>query len=94
MTDGPYYCPVCGFQLHRPAWITDHSPSFEICPCCGLQFGYDDFALDPSDRENIRKSWRNKWIEGGMKFWSVRRRPANWDPLLQLRNADLDVDDR
>jgi hypothetical protein len=36
-------CPVCGYELAFAPW-SDDSPSDEICPSCGIQFGYDDAA--------------------------------------------------
>jgi len=36
-------CPACGFLLQMPPW-DGKLPSEEICPCCGIQFGYDDSA--------------------------------------------------
>ena len=36
-------CPVCGYNaLHEPAYDRFGCASFEICPCCGIEFGYDD----------------------------------------------------
>ena len=35
-------CPACGFEgLDEEPWVGD-SPSDDICPCCGMQFGYYD----------------------------------------------------
>ena len=37
-------CPACGFDaLDEEPW-SDDSASDEICPCCALHFGYDDFG--------------------------------------------------
>jgi len=34
-------------------WIDD-SPADEICPCCGIQFGYDDSGYpDQASRQHI-----------------------------------------
>ena len=77
-------CPVCGFPLDRPAWDALSGPSEEICPSCGIQFGYSDAAGgDPVRRQEIYKSWRRKWVEGGMKwhFAGIEEPPAGWDPV-------------
>jgi hypothetical protein len=42
VTDYPL-CPVCGFGLWFQPWRAE-SPADEMCPCCGIQFGYDDAA--------------------------------------------------
>jgi hypothetical protein len=70
-------CPVCGCELDRPAW-DGASPSFQICPCCGIQFGYQDFGPEPGHRQQAHEAWRKRWIEGGMAWWSVTPPPAGW----------------
>ena len=83
-------CPVCGYDLDAPAWQGDSS-SDEICPSCGIQFGYSDAAGgDPHRRQEIYKSWRKKWVEGGMVWQSVAVEgpPAEWDPVKQLRQVE------
>jgi hypothetical protein len=83
-------CPVCGFNLGFPAWDGD-SPSDEICPSCGIQFGYDDAASgDEAKRRLIYQQWRQKWITEKMPWHSVgRSRPASWDPVAQLRQIGI-----
>ena len=82
-------CPACGFDLEFSPW-DEGSPSDEICPSCGIQFGYDDAAGgDESARARIYADWRRRWIEGGMKWWSKSARPEGWDPKKQLRDAGL-----
>ncbi len=52
-------CPVCGFDLgFVPA------DSFEICPSCGIQFGYNDATPGGAeDQRNIYSQWRRRWID-------------------------------
>jgi hypothetical protein len=79
-------CPVCGFPgLDAPPWV-DGSPSDEICPSCGIQFGYDDAAGGRADRRAaIYERWRSEWIARGMPWSSGGRpRPPGWDPQAQL----------
>jgi hypothetical protein len=86
-------CPVCGYTLGFLAW-NDRSPSDEICPSCGIQFGYDDAAgSDEVARQQIYHRWRQKWIMEGMPWNSHgRSRPAHWDPHAQLHRIGIDVD--
>lgn len=49
-------CPVCGCDLGFLPWHDD-SASDEICPCCYIQFGYDD-ASEP--REAVYGQWRKQ----------------------------------
>ncbi|MEK1832429.1 hypothetical protein AAAC51_36520 [Priestia megaterium] len=38
-----YVCPVCGYKnLEEAAYDESGLASFEICICCGFQFGDDD----------------------------------------------------
>ncbi len=82
-----YICPICGFVLDFKPW-SDNSPSEEICPSCGMQFGYDDAAGGNKEKRlEIYKSWRKKWIKEGMKWWSEgQSHPENWNPNEQLKN--------
>ncbi len=50
-------CRVCGRRHETPPWGHDGiSPSYEICPCCGVEFGYDD-ATRPAVLRH-RALWR------------------------------------
>jgi hypothetical protein len=80
--EGPRYrCPVCGYpDLEEPARFADGNPSWEICPSCGFEFGYDDDEAGDSYAD-----WRQRWIENGMRWWSrSHRKPPGWDPHAQL----------
>jgi hypothetical protein len=45
-----YICPVCLYtRLDEPP------QEFSICPCCGTEFGVDDFALTPEDVQFARR---------------------------------------
>jgi hypothetical protein len=68
------YCRVCGYELLEAPWGADNqSPTWEICPCCGTEFGYEDCT--PA---SARKK-RNDWISCGMEWFDARRRPMNWN---------------
>src|SRR5580704_6839377 len=48
-----YACPVCGYGgLYRPP------RDYYTCPCCGTEFGYDDYAQDPQEL-------RRRWVASG-----------------------------
>jgi hypothetical protein len=77
-------CPVCGFDgLRAPPYHPPGCASFEICPCCGTQFGYDDTGRTHAE---LRRSW----VEAGAGWWSdATRPPAGWSGREQLRRAGL-----
>lgn len=80
-------CPVCGFMLDFQPW-DGASPSDEICPCCGMQFGYYDATPNgASGRLAIYREWRQRWIDDGMKWTGETPPPPNWNPREQLSNA-------
>ena len=81
-----YTCPVCGWpELHQPARDESNIPSFEICPCCCFQPGYDD------DSQGLTyEQARARWIAGGMKWWSASQpAPVEWSGSRQLARAGL-----
>jgi hypothetical protein len=87
MSDGEFLCPVCGYGLDEPAWDGD-LPSDEICPSCGIQFGYTDFAgNDPEKRKGVWKQWRERWVEEGCRWSSTNSPPEGWDPRAQLERV-------
>ncbi|MEP2827982.1 hypothetical protein [Parvibaculum sp.] len=77
-----HICPVCGYDgLAEPAYDAGGCSSFEICPCCGIEFGYQDATTS-------HRVLRHRWVNQGMA-WSHGLPPAQWDPLKQLRDAGL-----
>ncbi len=85
-----YKCPTCGFpELEEPAWDPNTGvPSFDICPCCGCEFGYDDAT--PEARERYRK----QWISNGALWFEPRLKPVGWNLREQLYGIGypLDID--
>ena len=77
-------CPVCGYDgLDEAAFDDARAPSYDICDCCGTQFGYDDARTPHS-------VLRAKWITNGMPWDSrVVSAPPDWDPVEQLRRVVL-----
>lgn len=75
-------CPVCAFNgLFEPAYDEEYGyPSDEICPCCGFQFGLDDY---PNKNKGIQK-WRENWIRKGSLWYSKSRIQPNWNLTEQL----------
>ena len=90
-------CPVCGYpDLYEPPW-SDGSPSDEICPCCGTQFGYDD-ASGADDDGLMRQRYqhlRDAWIASGSRWFSKGRRPPrDWNATKQLASLAAMTDRR
>jgi hypothetical protein len=83
-TIGSYVCPVCGSNsLFGPAYDNPGAPSYEICPCCGTEFGNDDFSVS-------HEVLRQRWLDNGARWWSeVRPAPPDWSAAAQLKHAGL-----
>src|ERR1700724_2060317 len=84
MLNEKHTCPVCGFaELDEPAYDAYGCASFNICPSCGTEFGYDDSTT-------AHKQLRHRWIEDGM-HWASRAMtpPIGWDPVKQLKSARM-----
>lgn len=82
-----FLCPACGTDLDFEPW-RGRSPSYEICPCCGIQFGLDDFIPgEATERWRFHAEWRQRWIRGGMQRWSTDEQPPDWDPREQLKRV-------
>lgn len=80
-------CPVCGYDgLARPP------EDYYICPCCGTEFGYDDFAEDFADRARRWVELRQQWLSRDARWFSPAvRPPQGWNPYQQLVKANLAV---
>jgi hypothetical protein len=75
-------CRVCGLLQGEPPWGDDGaSPTFDFCPCCGVEFGYGDASPVGIQR------WRQNWIANGAKWDKPEEKPANWNMQEQLRKV-------
>ena len=60
-------------------------PTYQVCPCCGFEFGYDDDAKGATYEEA-----RRRWLAAGTPWWSQNRpHPPDWHPHQQLTQAGL-----
>src|SRR4051812_12085302 len=65
------------------------TPSYDVCDCCGFEFGNDDEpgTAPPSTFEDYLRNW----IQGGCTWFQPGRRPPNWSVRDQLREAGIDM---
>lgn len=79
--ENAYYCRVCGFkQAFFPWGEDDETPTFEICGCCGVQFGYQDCT------PFYAKKFREEWLNGGAGWVCLSEKPKNWSLEQQLKH--------
>ena len=83
--DVPHYCRVCGLLCDTNQWGDDGGlPSYDICDCCGVEFGYEDYTLD-----SIRK-YRDNWRKNGAKWFNPKAKPDNWSLQEQMNNIPVE----
>lgn len=64
-------------------------PSYEVCSCCGFEFGNDD---DPGTREpDTFCGYLSDWIADGAIWFSPERRPSDWSLDRQLQKAGISL---
>ena len=81
--DCPTLCLVCGYDFagaigELPWGPGGEDPTYNFCPCCGVEFGYGDFTF------GAVKDWREAWVGEGRPWFKAALRPADWDPAGQL----------
>jgi hypothetical protein len=81
LVGGEMRCRVCGLPQRQPIWGLDGAcPTYDICACCGCEFGNED-----SLPEGIRRH-RETWMASG-EWFDREKRPNNWSKQQQLQNV-------
>lgn len=74
-------CRVCGLYSDDLPWGEDGvSPTYIICNCCGVEFGYEDYTIEST------KEYREEWIKRGVSWFFPKARPIYWSLDDQLMN--------
>jgi len=74
-----HHCRVCGLFHEDPPWGEDNkTPTYDICPCCGVEFGYGDTTPDNA------RALRHDWVEQGCAWQEPREKPGGWDANSQM----------
>lgn len=67
----PRYCRVCGHEPEEAPWGPDaRFGSFDICPSCGVEWGYEDSTFASTVQ------YRDRWVEQG-GGWAERHTPPD-----------------
>lgn len=62
-------------------------PSYEVCGCCGFEFGNDD---EPGiGTPSSFQGYLEEWIADGEVWFSAEKRPTNWTLAAQLKAAGI-----
>jgi len=75
-------CKTCGldYQDFYPWGEDGKTPSFEICDCCGVTFGYEDKKPESAEK------YRTDWLQSGAHWNNKETQPKNWSKDLALKN--------
>lgn len=85
-----YTCPVCGWnKLNKPPYH-----SYDICPCCGAEFGYSDCADGMWEYYIRLQELRDKWITKKRMEFKYQGVLEGWDPIKQLQNIGYEPTER
>ena len=71
-----FTCPVCFYGK-----MPDAPADYNICPCCGTEFGADDELL-------THGQLREAWMANGSR-WFFHQQPPFWNPWHQLATAGV-----
>lgn len=111
MENKKYICPICGYDnLDEPPYDELGSyGSYEICSCCGHEFGIGSYYHAPVKRkaeefgkhalnDNFFEEARKIWIEAGCPWdFSEQDKPKNWPEKSavkkQLKKLNLSEDE-
>lgn len=75
-------CRVCGLYLgddYYPWGKDGVTPTYDICLCCGAEFGFDD-----GDVEEVVQ-YRNQWLKKGGEWSYPEYKPKEWILEAQLK---------
>ncbi len=76
-----HFCRICGLYSEDKPWGEDgNCPTYDICPCCGGEFGYEDCTVESTI------DYRKQWIENGAKWFDLKYKPEDWDLEKQMQN--------
>ncbi|MBS9801675.1 hypothetical protein J4052_01610 [Bacillus toyonensis] len=78
-----FICVICGFDDLLDPPYEEGYPLYEICPCCGFQFGFDD-----CDQGCTFVAHREKWLEKGAVWHNNTEKPTEWSLEKQLKNIE------
>jgi hypothetical protein len=80
----PWLGPEPPYSMHYG------DPSYDVCDCCGFEYGNDDEPL-LGVRGSSFEEYRREWIGRGCPWFDVDKRPKSWSLSEQLSRAGISV---
>ena len=71
------HCPVCGYGPFQEPYTSAEQlqQSYDICHCCGCEYGYDD-----------NEQHFHNWVKNGCHWFKPTAQQHNWSLEQQLKN--------
>jgi rubredoxin len=70
-----------------PYFMQYGEPSYEVCSCCGFEFGNDDNpGISPGQSF---EDYRREWIASGAQWLDPEKRPEVWSLTEQFGPAGI-----
>ena len=71
------YCPVCGWGPFEEAYESAQELrwSYDICDCCGCEYGYDD-----------NEAHYEEWVSECCKWFESKLKPKDWSLESQAQH--------
>jgi GMP synthase-like glutamine amidotransferase len=63
-------------------------PSYEVCPCCGFEFGNDDEPEMGVAGDSLEHSFE-RWYRKGCSWFDPNKEPSGWSVKKQLNDSGL-----
>ncbi|WP_124979580.1 hypothetical protein [Nonlabens xiamenensis] len=82
MSKEEYKCRCCGLKYTEPTWYDKNDASFDICICCGVEFGVQDTHI-----KSVRE-YRLDWLQSGAEWFVRESMPKEWEVFDQLKNIE------
>lgn len=83
---GDCFCKVCGYRASDPPWGADgRTPLFEHCPCCGVEWGYQDATLSGVQR------FRSVWLSAGAPWRDRTVASDGLDVVVRLQQIEVSL---
>ena len=90
LTEPPYRnidFPPWGERGQPPYCLHWGEPSYEVCLCCGFEFGNDD---DPgTGHPSSFEQYLAEWMAAGCHWFAHMEQPSSWSLLPQLEAVGI-----
>lgn len=63
-------------------------PSYDICSCCGFEFGNDD---EPGTTTGVKfMDYLLTWIKEGQSWFDENKKPDQWSLSKQIKSIEIE----